>query len=327
MLPTHCKNCIRTIAVCLMIALLWTTAVFAAERPQNYYPIAQTVTLPDGGYCVSKEHIGLKVIWINKALLDTDHDRYTQETEEAVLKLQAEHDLPTSGIVDEATWLAMGYSADEWQHLGTYCTPLKVNANSTRAQCVNAMVETAESYLGTPYRIGCSGKPGTYIDCSGLIFQCLYSIGVDPDINIVDHALAVNEYTSRDLAADKRLGKAVPIEDIKRGDFIFFGDRNDPETVCHVGIYVGNGEMIDSWPFIGTTRRALAINRPIHSVIRILPDGNAPRETIDRPIAAGGFLLPRQNAKGAWLDQNDAIGNHARWVTAKPLLRFFSEIN
>lgn len=36
-------------------------------------------------------------------------------------------------------------------------------------------------------------------DCSGLIYQCLYAAGINPASNIVDHALAIYEYTSANL--------------------------------------------------------------------------------------------------------------------------------
>ena len=77
---------------------------------------------------------------------------------------------------------------------GTYRTPIKVFNGATREYRINAMLQTAAEYAsaGTKYKVGCSGTPGTYVDCSGLIYQCLYAAGINPASNIVDHALAKN---------------------------------------------------------------------------------------------------------------------------------------
>lgn len=85
------------------------------------------------------------------------------------------------------------------------------------------MLQTAAEYAsaGTKYKVGCSGTPGTYVDCSGLIYQCLYAAGINPASNIVDHALAIYEYTSANLAADNRLGIEVASYDLQPGDLVF----------------------------------------------------------------------------------------------------------
>lgn len=236
----------------------------------EYYTCGNTVTLPSGGYDVSSINIGLKVIWINKALLGTTTAKYTQDTINAVTTFQTNANLPVTGVVDLATWLALGYSEDEWYNLGTYITPMKVSAGATHEECVNAMIQTAIEYMnaGTDYRIGCSGAPGQYADCSGFIFQCLYSIGVNPTINIVDHALAVKEYTSRDLCADDRLGLPVAISDMQPGDLIFYSSNG--YNVTHVGMYAGNNKMYDSNSG-GVKLRSIWNTSTFVKVVRVCP--------------------------------------------------------
>lgn len=238
-------------------------------RCDSYYQIQDRITLPYGGYDVSTANIGLKVIYINKIMLGTTSASYTSSTVNAVKRFQRNYGLPATGIVDLSTWRMMGYSESDWYNLGTYVTPMKVSWYSTRQDHINAMLNTAWEYAnaGTVYRIGCSGAPGTYADCSGLIYQCLYSAGINPDTNIVDHALAEYEYTSRWLAADPKLGLSVPYSDLQPGDLVFYA-ANGRSTVVHVALYAGNGMIYDAWPNIGTTYRSVSI--PEYYVIKAI---------------------------------------------------------
>ena len=232
------------------------------KRGTGYYPISQEIKLPSGGYSLSRLNIGLKVIKVNRKLLGSYSERYTDRTKRAVRAFQKRKGLKATGIVNKKTWLKMGLSEKQWYSLGTYTTHVKINGGSTRKDYINAMLDTAKEYAkaGTKYKVGCSGKPGTYADCSGLIYQCLYSAGINPDTNIVDHSLAKYEYTSRWLARDKKLGMRVYKKKI--GDLLFYGD-----PVYHVAIYAGNGYVYDSWPKIGVTKRKF--NTPVSRIVRV----------------------------------------------------------
>ncbi len=226
----------------------------------NYYLPQTVINLPSGGYNLSTANIGLKVIKVNQAVLGNSSERYTSATASAVQRFQTIHGLYPSGTVDLATWKAMGYSENDWYNLGTYRTPIKVANGAKRNDRVNAMLATAAEYAnaGTGYKVGCSGTPGTYVDCSGLIYQCLYSAGINPSSNIVDHALAIHEYTSANLAADQWLGLSIASYNLQRGDLIFYA-RDGRSSVCHVAIYAGNGWIYDSWPGRGVTYRSMNI--------------------------------------------------------------------
>jgi hypothetical protein len=96
----------------------------------------------------------------------------------------------------------------------------------------NNAIRVAMSYIGTAYKWG-GGHDGKYnngLDCSGLV-SAVYGLGGDTTTQ-------VNQGTA---VAD--LSQAQP------GDLIFFGD---PKAPHHVGIYVGNGQMIDA-PHQGAT--------------------------------------------------------------------------
>ena len=239
----------------------FTVKVRRYQRKSGYYPIRDKIILPSGGYSLSTKNIGLKVIKVNRRLRGTSSERYTYATKTAVQRFQRRKHLPVTGVVNRSTWLKMGFSESSWYNLGTYRTPEKISYKSTASDCRDAMLKTAREYAeaGTAYRVGCSGKPGTYVDCSGLIYQCLYAAGINPDTNIVDHALAKYEYTSAWLARDAKLGRSISYKNKKTGDIIFYS-RNGRNSVAHIAIYAGNGKIYDSWPGRGVTKRGVSLS-------------------------------------------------------------------
>jgi len=86
-----------------------------------------------------------------------------------------------------------------------------------------SIVATAQSMLGIPYRYGGMSLSGT--DCSGftsMVFR--YALGI-----------TLPRTASGQQASATRVSNPVP------GDLVFFG-----HPAYHVGIYIGNGMMIDS---------------------------------------------------------------------------------
>ena len=84
----------------------------------------------------------------------------------------------------------------------------------------------ARSQLGKPYKWAGAG-PASY-DCSGLVMAAWSKAGV----SLPHSAQYQYDMTER-----------VPIADLLPGDLVFYGAPND---VYHVGIYIGNGNMIDA---------------------------------------------------------------------------------
>lgn len=242
-------------------------------RHSSYYQFSDFINIPSGGYNVSTANIGMKVIYTNYRLLGSTSASFTRETRDAVVRFQQKNSLPATGIVDLNTWLTMGYSEHDWYNLAAYVTPRKVTPRDSKQAHIEAMLETAREYAnaGTEYRIGASGEPGTYADCSGLIYQCLYSVGINPDTNIIDHGLAEFEYTSRWLSADSKLGLSVPYSQIQRGDLVFYAN-NGTSKVIHVAIYAGDSMIYDAWPNIGTTYRSVNIRGAyVINTVRVFP--------------------------------------------------------
>lgn len=105
----------------------------------------------------------------------------------------------------------------------------------TEAQTVAAgtaggiAVDWALAQVGTPYVWG-GETPGVGFDCSGLVQAAYRVAGIDLP------RVAQDQY---DTTA--KLGPGDPIEP---GDLLFFGQG--PTAISHVGIYVGDGQMVDA---------------------------------------------------------------------------------
>ena len=92
----------------------------------------------------------------------------------------------------------------------------------------------ALTQLGKPYQWGGAG-PDTY-DCSGLTMDAWAHAGVQ-----------LAHWTGYQWES----GPHVPLDQLQRGDLLFFAtDTSDPNTIHHVGIYIGNGMMVDA-PYTG----------------------------------------------------------------------------
>ncbi len=97
------------------------------------------------------------------------------------------------------------------------------SSSSTASASGQAIANYAHNFLGIPYVWG--GNTTSGIDCSGLTRLVYGKFGVNLD------------RVSRDQA---RQGKYIPINEAQAGDLLYFGK----DRVTHVGIYIGNGQMI-----------------------------------------------------------------------------------
>lgn len=118
-------------------------------------------------------------------------------------------------------------------------------------------VRAALGWLGTPYSWGGGDTYGpTYgvaqgaeikgFDCSGLMVYAWNKAGVQ-----LDHWTGT-QWTS---------GPHVPVNLLRPGDLVFFAtDTGDPDTIHHVGMYIGQGQMIEA-PYTGARVRISSISR------------------------------------------------------------------
>jgi cell wall-associated NlpC family hydrolase len=66
-------------------------------------------------------------------------------------------------------------------------------------------------------------------------------------------------------------GVHVPLDDLQRGDLLFYAtDNSDPATIHHVGIYIGGGDMVDA-PYTGVDVRIDSIYQPTVPIGAVRP--------------------------------------------------------
>jgi cell wall-associated NlpC family hydrolase len=114
----------------------------------------------------------------------------------------------------------------------------------------------ALTQLGKPYQWGAAG-PDSY-DCSGLTMEAWAQAGVQ-----------LLHYTGYQWEE----GPHVPLSQLQRGDLLFYATNNsDPGTIHHVGIYIGNGLMVDA-PYTGADVRIDSIYQPGIPIGAVRPAG------------------------------------------------------
>ena len=111
--------------------------------------------------------------------------------------------------------------------------PFRVGGGLTPAAQNDAVVSVAMQYLGVPYKWG-GAKPKTGFDCSGLVQYVFAQLGVS-----LPHYAAAQWYSPDAVW--------VAPERLQPGDLVFFVGSDGARTAPgHVGIYVGDGYLIDA---------------------------------------------------------------------------------
>lgn len=121
---------------------------------------------------------------------------------------------------------------------GTSAETVQAVYNAGGSATGQAIVNTAMQYLGVPYVWGGTSPSG--FDCSGLVQYVCSKNGIS---------------VARVAAAQSHCGTPVSRENLQPGDLVFFGKGN----IHHVGIYVGNGNMIHA-PQTGDVVKISSIN-------------------------------------------------------------------
>jgi cell wall-associated NlpC family hydrolase len=118
-------------------------------------------------------------------------------------------------------------------------------AGTVSASTAAAAVNVAEAQIGKPYVWGAAG-PNSF-DCSGLVMYAYAHVGVS-----IDHFTGDQWNEGAHLSRDQ----------LQPGDLVFFAyDTSNPATIHHVGMYIGNGEMVEA-PHTGANVQISSYARP-----------------------------------------------------------------
>jgi hypothetical protein len=121
-----------------------------------------------------------------------------------------------------------------------------------------AAVAEASKYLGVPYAWG-GTDPSSGLDCSGLVQLVYGNLGVDLPRTSSQQATAGTPVASLDEA--------------RPGDLVFFDHSSSRTGIDHVGIYIGNGQMIAA-PQEGDVVKVQTVGNPT-LIRRVLPESAA----------------------------------------------------
>lgn len=149
--------------------------------------------------------------------------------------------------------------ADEYAsnlHLFLFNTVYHVETNPDLlpGETGNTAVDLALSKLGTPYSMEHRNEEG-YFDCSSFTYWVYSQLGIHMLYDGINTASAQGRYIVEN-------NLAVAFEDLAPGDLIFysFGTNNRFMNIGHVGIYAGNGYIVDA----SSSRQEIAY-RPVYS--------------------------------------------------------------
>jgi cell wall-associated NlpC family hydrolase len=220
--------------------------------------------------------LGPSVAVLQAALKITVDRAFGPQTRAAVLAAQQRLKLPRTGVVDAATWAALGRTGTP--ACVSASTTIKVvdvtpapaptpttkptpppppSANAIAQAKIKAQVVALAAKLPSlpgattdavalkalAFAKSQTGKPYKWAgvgpaayDCSGLVMTSYQKAGI----------------TTPRVAADQYgFGTSVPLDQARRGDLLFYAmDLTKPATIYHVVMYAGSGQIVDA-PYTG----------------------------------------------------------------------------
>ena len=131
----------------------------------------------------------------------------------------------------------------------------------TREQIGRRVVDAARSQIGCAYTTDDNAAyPGQAYNCSGLSWWSYQQVGVNLTRNQGYHSYYMNQdniSNSQMWMIDKRGNWRTGTNELVPGDLVFFSPIRNKFHTGHVGVYIGDGKMIDSHPNGGVQIRGV----------------------------------------------------------------------
>ncbi|MCF6509346.1 lytic transglycosylase [Blastococcus sp. MG754426] len=171
-----------------------------------------------------------------------------------IAEIQARFQPVTPRTSTSAAWAAAAGAAGL---TGTSAVGTVTTGATTASE--GAVVAEARKYLGVPYLWG-GTDPRTGLDCSGFTKLVFGNLGIE---------------LPRTSSQQATAGRAVAsLAAARPGDLVFFDHSSSRAGIDHVGIYIGNGQMIAA-PQAGEDVKVQAVGNPT-VIRRVLPEATTP---------------------------------------------------
>ncbi|MFN2494984.1 MAG: C40 family peptidase [Pseudonocardiaceae bacterium] len=139
------------------------------------------------------------------------------------------------------------YGGDIAAYVKVSCPEELLAAEVPSSEVAGRAIGFALGEVGKPYVWGAEG-PHSY-DCSGLMMRAYESAGVT---------------LPRTSRQQYWAGTQLPVRQAQPGDLLFWGyDTADPDSIHHVAMYLGNGQMVEAAnPGVPLRQRAMSFDEP-----------------------------------------------------------------
>ncbi|BBW96594.1 LysM peptidoglycan-binding domain-containing protein [Geobacillus icigianus] len=161
-----------------------------------------------------------------------------QTTVDRLLALNPQITNPNVIRVGQAIKVAGGTTAVRAEQNVSAVKPVSAESSVSLA---DQIIEIGEKYLGARYLYGASPSRTDVFDCSSFTMRVFSEAGIS---------------LPRSSSAQAQAGRTVSFSQLQKGDLVFF-DTDSNGTINHVGIYAGNGQMINATVSLGVTYSSL----------------------------------------------------------------------
>lgn len=162
-------------------------------------------------------------------------------------------------LTEEQLSIATEYASNLHLFLFDSIYEVEINPALIPGETGNKAVDLALAKLGTPYSQEHRNEEG-YFDCSSFTYWVYSQLGISLQYDGANTAAAQGRYIVEN-------NLAVSYDDLAPGDLVFysFDVNNRYMNIGHVGIYAGDGYIVDA-----SSSKKKVVYRPIYSTSRIV---------------------------------------------------------